>query len=754
MQRSIRLLQELVRDHSGALLLGFACAGAVAGIAGREARVDFRIESLMRAGDPELLRNRWLEQRFGNDEVLTLAFELGHPFTSGDLRALAVLSDRIAAIEGVLEVIDLSTVEDVRSRGGAIDASPLLDRERLAHADDGGLEGLWERVFGHRLYDRLLVSPALDVLAMRILQAPADPEHPQRSQQVVAAVHRVLADAAPRWQVHAVGPPETEFLADSLLRIDLASLGVLALLLLLAVVAAATRRAAALLSIAALVAFSELMLFGWFGISGTPITLVTELAPAILIAPVAISGIHALGLLQQLGPAERPAWALIERLCAPALVASASNGIGFLSLRWVGVPALSDLGTALGAGIAAACAASLLGLPAWVERFGNPARAVPATGWMQRAAGLGLRFARRPLLTLGIAALLIGASIAGCLRLELEADPLRYFRPDHPHVVGSNLVARELAGTRVLSVAIETQQPGGALEPEVLRLAATLIREARASGSSPRSSSLLDHLWLLDAALRPGEPPREILPSRELAAEVLRLYAAGGDIGDLRHVIDADRSSLQLLLSLDTTSSVRILELRDRLLQTAAEIPGAPRVEVLGHAVLFSKISHAIVHGTTRGLALALLCSGLALALSLRSLRLAALALVANAIPIAVCAGALGWAGIPLSLGTSLLGCAVLGLSVAASAHVFAQLDRRRGLRLCYARVALPLMLAGIALCTGFGALAFSQFQTLALLGLVGVLTSITALACLLWLLPSLLVLAGHPLDAEGGERR
>ncbi len=159
------------------------------------------------------------------------------------------------------------------------------------------------------------------------------------------------------------------------------------------------------------------MLVGWFGISGTPITLVTVLAPAILIAPVAISGIHALGLLQELGPA----WARIERLCAPALVASASNGIGFLSLRWVGVPALSDLGTALGVGIAAAGAASLLGLPAWVGRFGNPARTVPAAGWMQRAAGLGLRFARRPLLTLAMVRTLLAENHARAARVRRAA---------------------------------------------------------------------------------------------------------------------------------------------------------------------------------------------------------------------------------------------------------------------------------------------------------------------------------------------
>lgn len=257
---------------------------------------------------------------------------------------------------------------------------------------------------------------------------------------------------------------------------------------------------------------------------------------------------------------------------------------------------------------------------------------------------------------------------------------------------------------------------------------------------------------MIDAALLPGERPRERLPSRELAEQYLRLYEAGGDRRDLSRLIDADRSSLQLWLQLDAASTPRLQELRDRILRSAAAIPGAARVDVLGSAYLYSVESHAIAGGIARGLGWALLCIGFALALALRSPALAVLGLVATAIPIAVCAGALGWAGVPLPLGTSLAGCAALAAGVAQSAWALAQVDRRSGLRRAFARLPRPPLLAGLALCAGFGPLALAQLQTLAMLGVASVLALGAALACGLWLMPSLWVLAGVPLESDCGE--
>jgi uncharacterized protein len=743
MQRFTKLLQRLTADHGILVLVTFAVVAALGSVAGMRVRVDARIESLMIAHDPELAQSAALKTRFSNDEVLILAFELGHPFTASDLRTLARLSKRIAAVDGVEEVIDLSNVEDIRGKGDALDASPLIDLDTV----ESQIPALHERVRDHRLYERLLVSRELDVVAMIVVQPPPDAAKPAASKTMVEAVHRVLDEERLPWTVHRVGAPESEVLADRLLRTDLAMLGIPALVLVLCVVYAASRQWFALVLTVVLVAWSEIMLIAYLALSDTPLTMVTALAPVILIAPVSLSGIYAIGLLQELKGHCRPAIGLIDKLTAPTIVASVSNCIGFSSLRFFGVEGVAELGTALTVGIAGATVAMLLLVPTMIDRFGFDVERVPLE-WMRSIGSFGVRLAARPWTTAAVAGVVLAASVPGLFRLRIETDPLKYFRQDHQHVRSTTFVGARLAGTRILDVVIETGEAGGALEPAVLTFAADLSRELTKFPVVQRTLSFLDYTYLMDAAMLPEKAPREVLPSRELAAQYLLLYEMGGNLRDLRHYLDADQSSLNLLVRLTTVSTERILALRDFIARYAAQYRGAPKVSVLGHAYLFAKASDGIARGMARGLVWAVLTIVFIMAVTLRSVRLALIAAIPNVVPILVCGGVLGWLDIPLSLGTSLVGCIALGLAVDDTAHIMAHIDPALGLRHTYALVSRPVVLSALSLGLGFSVLVFSQFQTIAMLGLATALTLLVALACELLMMPSLLVLAGYPIAA------
>jgi hypothetical protein len=161
----IRLLEHAVRERSRWIFLGFAIVGAAAGLACLQIRIDTSVERMLIRGDPERELNRTRRAEFSNDEIIVAAFDLGRPFTADDLRRLRVLSESVADLEGIEEVIDITNIEDVRSSGDLLDASVLVDFEGL----DGSLVPLYERVSGHRLYDQNLASDDLQVLSMSIL---------------------------------------------------------------------------------------------------------------------------------------------------------------------------------------------------------------------------------------------------------------------------------------------------------------------------------------------------------------------------------------------------------------------------------------------------------------------------------------------------------------------------------------------------------------------------------------------------------
>lgn len=351
-----------------------------------------------------------------------------------------------------------------------------------------------------------------------------------------------------------------------------------------------------------------------------------------------------------------------------------------------------------------------------------------------------------------ITVVLLAGTIPGILRIRFDTDILRQFRPDNPLCLSDEFFRERLSGSFTTNVVVRTQTPGGALEPEFLRFTQFVIEFIEQSPIVGRSVSFLDYLHLMDAALHPDESPSPVPASRRLAEQYLLLYEMTGDTGDYRHYINDDRSALNIVVRL-SVSSARATALFRSIETFAATAPAGIEVDVLGTATLFHRAMMGITYGMVKGLLVALALIVATMAMMLRSLPLGLLAAVPNVMPILVCGGALGWSGIPLAMGTSLVGCVALGLAVDDTAHVLGHLRDRGTLEETYVMVSRPLVLTTVALGAGFSTLLLSAFESVAMLGAGVAITLFVALLCDLFLLPSLLVLAGYPLTSAASMR-
>lgn len=738
----------VVRHHSTGVLVAFAVAAALAAIPAARIQIDTGIERLMMQEDSDYLRTEELRRQFSNDEILLAAFDLGRPFEAADLRTLNRLSARIAEIDGVEEVMDLSTIEDVRADGEFLDASALVDFDSL----DRDLGAIRERVANHPIYRGNLVSDDQEVLAVvAILRHPDD--FPNVNQRVTESLFEVLESRPESWRAYVSGYGYTEVDANRIISSDLAVLTAVAVALMLALIYWATRRVFALLLTGVLILWAEIASLAWFGVSGTPLTIVTSVFPTVLLASSATYAIYCFALLRQTSSQGEPGVALIALVGRPTLVAALSTGIGFLSLRLMPVSALRELGTGLTVGIFATSVATLLLLPAIIHRFGLRLSASPLDRF-SRLARPGIAFARWPRTTVGIALVLLAVAAAGALRIELDSDVLRYWRPDSIHRRSAEFVRERLSGTFALNVVIHGVDgaENSALDPEVLGFADRLIKDLETRPEVDRILSFLDYLRLMDAAIRPERTATAVLESRELAAQYMLLYEAGGDPDDYRHYIDSNRSTLNIFVRVNDRSSKVAFALYERIDQLSAQAPPGVVVEQLGAWRLFPRAVYGVTIGMLKGLALAMGLITLMMSLTLGETRregwkLGLVGIVPSAIPIFVCAGLMGWLGIPLSFGTSIVGCVALGLAVDDTAHVLGHLERGQLLSHIYTRVGGGLVLTTLALGVGFSALTLSGFVPVVHLGAATVFTLLTALACNLLLLPSLLTLAGYPLE-------
>ena len=256
-------LQHLIRFHSRMIIAVFVVAAALAGLAATGIKIDASVERLMIAGDPLRELDELAKADFGNDEILLVGFDLGRPYDASDLRKLRSISTRIAELPGVEKIRDLSNTEDVRGNGDDLDASALIDFDRL----DEELADVQSRTREHRLYRRILVSE--DQSAFGMLVYPRKHEgDPEALNRLTEAVKATVAEQAPPWRYHFAGYPYTAYEVNRIIKRDLALLTPIALITIGAILYIATRRLFPLALLLVLIGWSEVVAHAYLALAG------------------------------------------------------------------------------------------------------------------------------------------------------------------------------------------------------------------------------------------------------------------------------------------------------------------------------------------------------------------------------------------------------------------------------------------------------------------------------------------------------
>jgi predicted exporter len=162
--------------------------------------------------------------------------------------------------------------------------------------------------------------------------------------------------------------------------------------------------------------------------------------------------------------------------------------------------------------------------------------------------------------------------------------------------------------------------------------------------------------------------------------------------------------------------------------------------------VVFNEALDEIIRGQATSLVTGLGVIFVILAVMFLSARIGFVALIPNALPIAVYFGLLGWTGVTLSPGTSLIAPIVLGIAVDDTIHYFARFiddakrmgSERRATASALGAVGRPVTVTGLALCAGFLVLNLSEFETQHELGNLAAATLAFGWLCDMTLTPAL----------------
>jgi len=753
-----RVARWLVQHRT--LLAVIAIVATIASVA-QSRRLEFSrsIDTMFDRTDPSLKPYRRMIRAFGSSEVVLAAYDDPELFSRAGIERLRSLTDTIAAIPGIASATSLADTP-LGNRIIEVETSPTA--RRFVELLEGYAVGTDHRTAA--VVCVLKPPPAAQTDAPET--APAPPQADSRAD----AIDRVRAVVADLPAGTVAGEPVMLRDGFAMLRRDGNLLGTASALLAGFVLLVSFRSVRWLVVPLAVVLLALWSTRGVLAVIGLKLTMVSTMLSAMVTVVAIATVVHVIVEFRRQREQGLPPDAALEQAMSilfwPVVGSIATDVIGFGSLIASRVGPVHDFGimTSVGAVMVLVAAALVIPFLALCGRFDPD----PKRAWGEGVLELGLdglvrRIVRYPGPILLGSTLIVAAAVMGMRWLEVETDFTRNFRQSSPVVASYDMIESRLGGAGVWDVLLPA---GEAIDGEVLGAMARLGHRLRTEVTIPDPDgrpvpALTKVMSLADVMAAVSPISLERLQSTRVGNWLVTgaLDLIQKQVPQLSRTFigrDPEDGSTWLRMMLRAHERQPATQKRAIIAQVnrivSEEFPARadrPAGEVTGFFVLLSQLVDRMLSDQWFTFFLAAAGIFLLLAASFRSLLLATVALVPNALPIFVVLGLLGWAGDRINMGTAMIAAVSMGLSVDSSIHYLAAFRRRlasgqtihAALETAHQTAGRAMIFSTLALVVGFLALTTSGFIPTVSFGALSCLTLTGGLLGNLVVLPVLLSL-------------
>lgn len=760
-----RLANSIAASTSAALrhpaltlvLTGALCAWLAFGVARLE-QLSSLLGFLPRDSPAVARYDRFLDE-FVSDELILVAVSCARSerctrvFEPWVLAELGALEEDLWGLPGVDRVLGLTSAPYLDAEGGSLRIRRIAD---LATTEEAAIRDLTTRVLGDPSFVGVFVSADADTAGL-VVQFPSRTLSERERHVLVTKLLSILEEfeRTTGLVAFAVGQPVASTLSNQNTRGDLA---LLIPLMFLVVVVAFYRVFRSLVAAAVpliCVAVATLLAFGLMGHLGIPVTVVSSILPILIVVIGVTDAMHLMTRYfrhRDLGSSNRASLERAAReLGVPSLVTALTGSLGLLSFLLAPIAHLGEFGTMAAVGIAGAFVATFTLLPVLVLLFPPRVRHRPNLELGDRVlAGIHAFSTRRAGLLICLSLVALVAAGVGMSRIRVQNDLFQILDEADYIFRSETFVSDELRNTRTREILLEAS-PGVSLsDVNALREVAGAERALLASPYVKRVDSVLALLRRMDILLGDGErgPGATSDSSREIEERLFLLQSA--DPEWLESLVSIDRRMVRLSVPWPILDSSTNLAEGRRLEQAVAAAAPSWSVSTTGISDLNALLSDLVLRTQVNSFSGAFVTILIVLALLVASLRLALLGMIPNVLPIAILLGLMGYWGILLDIGTATVATVLIGISVDDTVYFLLHYRnaRRSGadvsdaVRFSFEFSGNAAMFSTLILAAGFSLLGFSNFQSLAYLGILSALAVVLAVVSELLLLPAVLVVA------------
>jgi predicted RND superfamily exporter protein len=344
-------------------------------------------------------------------------------------------------------------------------------------------------------------------------------------------------------------------------------------------------------------------------------------------------------------------------------------------------------------------------------------------------AGSGETAIRHSGKILAISLMLCVFGVIGACKVQSNTDLLGFLGEESRLVQDTRYIDEHLTGTGVIELLLD-----------------------RADGEPFAFPADFDRVAAFTSKVRELDHVKHALGIVDLMADGLG-FRGEGPVSQHPSLISADARTLRITVSAESVGTREGARLIGEILKIAREPAGEPYlVTVTGPFYRIIAESNQLTDSQLKSFGVALLTILLSIGIVFRSLRFLVLSILPNVAPLLVVAAIMGFGGIDLSVGTSMIASVMIGIAVDDTIHFLAAFRRQcRGdvdetIRTVLGTTGVSLFATTLALSLGFWVAIFGSFQPTVHFALLSGITMWLALAFDLLVLPACLKFsAGRP---------
>jgi len=307
-------------------------------------------------------------------------------------------------------------------------------------------------------------------------------------------------------------------------------------------------------------------------------------------------------------------------------------------------------------------------------------------------------------------------------------------------------------GVLPLEVSIDTKRKNGVMNNAVIRKVEKLENLISSRPEFSRSLSLTQGLKFLTQSFYGGKPEFYRLPSGVEQGFILSYAGNSGKSTDMLHnYLDSTRRYTRVTFEMIDVGSAKMNGILDELQPRIDSIfnPKKYHVELTGSSIIFIKGANYMVRNLYESLAWAIFLIAGVMWVLFRGVRMIAISLLPNLIPLIITAGIMGFFGIPLKPSSILIFSIAMGISSDQTIYFITRYRhelRHTGKSISsivsetIAETGISMIYIATILFFGFGVFAASTFGGTQALGILLSVTLLVSMISNLTLLPAFLL--------------